>query len=84
MRAIFKIVLADSKERPGLGIRIFGSISEPKQEKDFDELIAYYSKRFAKGILKIPQKDNAETPQEQLKQELLQKGAEGILKGLAN
>jgi hypothetical protein len=41
---LFKLVLAGTKESPGLGIRMFGSISEPKQEQDFDELIAYFSK----------------------------------------
>jgi Na+-translocating ferredoxin:NAD+ oxidoreductase RnfG subunit len=46
---LFKLVLAGTKESPGLGIRIFGSISEPKQEQDFDELIVYFSKLSARS-----------------------------------
>lgn len=57
--AEFKIVMEDSKERPPLGIRIFGAIDDPKKEVDTSAIRKYVTNRAARNLLKndkIPEK----------------------------
>lgn len=57
--AEFKLVMDDSKERPPLGIRIFGALDDPKKEVDTSEIRKYVTNRAARNLLKndkIPEK----------------------------
>jgi hypothetical protein len=44
--AYFAVDLGDAKERPKVGVRMYGPIDKFKKDFDYSEIVAYYSKRF--------------------------------------
>jgi len=47
--AYFAINLGDQKERPQIGVRMYGPIEDFKKDYDYSEIVSYYSKRFGIG-----------------------------------